>query len=95
MIQFSGFTLMALDQKPRLGIRKKVKERATTGKCLHCSKRAVKRGLCDYHYNDFRNRKNSKSEETRTMWEARQIREGKILGTGEIRKLHADSPFGV
>jgi hypothetical protein len=91
--EFHGMTVMILNTKPNLGIRKKVVARALSGICLCCDGVAKKRGLCELDYGRFKAAQADLPPSQRPHHEAKQIRLGKLLGSREIQKLRAVNPF--
>lgn len=93
MKTLAGITVMAIDTKPRLGIRKRVKQRVATGLCLHCDAEATRLGLCNRHYAQFRIERLKRPEAERALWEARQVRAGKVLRTRQGQRVDLKNPF--
>jgi hypothetical protein len=73
-----GITIMAIDTKPRPGIRKRVQMRIEQGVCLQCDDAAERLGCCGRHYRKFRSDKNELPLNEREMFQAREIRAGRI-----------------
>jgi hypothetical protein len=81
---------------------RKVKSRVLSGKCLGihedsgkpCDRDAVKRGLCDSHYQTFRKRRNGQPTlRDRGDYEVNAIAIGKILPSQEIRNFKFKDQF--
>jgi hypothetical protein len=76
----------------------KVKKQTTAsvkaGTCLLCKNHAVRRGLCWKHYFDFiRERDRKSTAQERARFETKFIRAGKVLASGEVRKIKSKNPF--
>lgn len=76
-----GITVMALDTKPRPGIRKRVQSRIEEGLCLQCDAEAERLGCCGHHYRKFHTEMNELPLNEREMFKAREIRAGRIAGS--------------
>lgn len=70
-----------------------IKERVKTGKCLLCDKLATRRGVCTGHYFKFVRAKGELNRTERMDFDIQMVREGKILGVGQIRELTTDNPY--
>jgi hypothetical protein len=90
MSRLIAMTQLAL---PKRSIAAKVHDRVRSGLCLLCDDAQTKRGLCEKHYMNFRRRQAERSEDERGDFEVSAIREGKILPSGEARKIKTDDPF--
>jgi len=93
MTCLDGITFMAIDVKPKLGIRTKVKERHESGQCLHCDQEAVRLGCCQLHYQRFRSEMNKLPLSERELFKARQIREGKIAPSRQGQRIDLKNEF--
>lgn len=74
-------------------IVKEVQDRVKTGKCLHCDKDAIRRGVCHNHYMMFWNALKDQPRKDRPEFEIKAIHDGKILASGQMRELTKPNPF--
>ncbi len=75
-------------------VEKTVKEKVQAGKCLLCdSPGDSNRGLCCSHYFEFRRKLLSLPKSKRLAFESEQIREGRILASGQLRELKTVDAF--
>lgn len=88
-----GATVMIVDQKARLGIRKKVLAKVEANVCLCCDLPAHRRGLCDRHYYLFRSAQFALAPHDRPVNEARMIRAGKLLPSRQGQIIRSKNPF--
>jgi hypothetical protein len=74
-------SVMVMEARPKPGLIKLVIERDESGLCLLCDEPARKRGLCTCHYGRWRTARmeHSKRECERLAFDAKQIRDGKLL----------------
>lgn len=73
---------------------KDVEEKASEKRCLICGETAKgSRGLCVAHYLQFYRSLTELPKRDRASFEAEQIREGRILASGQIAKIKRPSPF--
>lgn len=68
-----------MDARPRPAIRKQVEERDQLGLCLLCDSPAHKRGLCTKHEGRWRRARVKRPANQRLTFDAKQIREGRLL----------------
>lgn len=90
--QISRWIAMA-EASLKRSLTKKITEHVKTGKCLHCDSSAVKRGLCQKHYSQFRRELASKPKSDRNDFEVNLIRDGKILAVGWVAEICRENPF--
>lgn len=93
MTCLDGITFMAIDVKPKLGIRTRVKERLESALCLHCDDEAERLGCCTLHYQRFRTEMNKLPLSERELFKARQIREGKIAPSRQGQRVDLKNEF--
>lgn len=75
-------------------VAKEVAKRVREGKCLICQCDANgSRGLCAGHYLKFYRELQSRPNDRRADFEAEQIRAGRVLASGALRRLTHPSPF--
>lgn len=75
-------------------VEKQVLEKVSTSKCLVCDREANgRRGLCNGHYLQFNRTASSMPGQERLEFEQEQIREGRILASGQIREIKNPNPF--
>jgi hypothetical protein len=74
-------SVMVMEARPKPGLKKIVEERDESGLCLLCDRPALKRGLCTCHYGRWRTARaeHSSRECERLAFDAKQIRDGKLL----------------
>lgn len=91
--QLSRFVAMSSTAAKR-SVAKEVARKAKEGKCLICESRAGgSRGLCVSHYLKFYRELQSRPLDRRADFELEQIREGRVLASGSVRRLHNPTPF--
>lgn len=71
--------IFVLDVSVAMNARREVKDRVQRGVCLCCNKPAKKRGLCTQCYNAFSYLAGRMSYKDRAAYEAKLIRQGKLL----------------
>lgn len=82
------------DVKAKRTLTKQVEESAVANKCLICGGEAKgKRGLCNAHYLQFYRRMMELPRKERAAFEEEQIREGRVLASGQLRQLKKPNPF--
>lgn len=90
---FEGVSIVVIDAKPRLGIRKKVLVRVKSNTCLCCEQKATRRGLCKTCYFRFRAAYLSFIKREQPNFEAKMIRAGKLLPTRQGQRIRSLNPF--
>lgn len=63
--------------------------------CLVCGEETtnLKRGLCSRHYEQFRRKRDSLTQEAAEAWELQLINQGKLLAKQQGKKFGLDDPF--
>lgn len=91
--QLSRWLAMAETTAKRT-IAKEVEAKVAQCKCLVCGNEANgNRGLCVSHHLQFYRALNELPKRDRPAFEEEQIREGRILGAGQIKRLKRPNPF--
>lgn len=91
--QLSRWLAMA-DTTAKRSISKDVESKVSQCKCLICDKPANgNRGLCVSHHLQFYRAMNDLPRKDRPAFEEEQIREGRILASGQISRLKKPNPF--
>ena len=91
--QLSRWLSMAELQAKR-SIRSEVIRKAGAGECLICGGQAARRGLCHAHYMEFIRWLGGHPKRDRMELENTEIQNGRILASGQIRKIKKPSSFG-
>jgi hypothetical protein len=92
--QISRWLAMADVATAKRSIAPAVKQRVLGCKCLVCENPAnSSRGLCVAHYLQFHRALMSLPKAKRAEFELEQVREGRILASGQFRKIKNPSPF--
>lgn len=88
-----GMTVMIVDVKPRPSVRQHVQECRDKNVCLLCGKPAEKRGLCLPEYGQYRVALMELPLVERPAFEARMIREGKLLPSRQGQRIDQPNTF--
>ena len=84
---------LAMELKVKRPLEKQTMARAKSGSCLLCDSKAGNRGLCNAHYLQFYKTMNALPKRERAEFEAEQVKEGRILASGQIRQIRKPNPF--
>lgn len=76
---FAKGLVVMVDATPKVVTRKQIKAKVSAGECLLCKQQIWKRGLCKTHYSRYRVARAERPEDERVMFDAKQIRAGKLL----------------
>lgn len=80
--------------KAKRSVAKETEEKAVQCKCLICDAEAKgARGLCVAHYLKFYRSMMELPRKERGPFEEEQIREGRILASGQLRSIKKPNPF--
>lgn len=91
--QLSRWLSMA-ETRVKRSLEKETIEKAKSGKCLICGNPANgNRGLCNAHYLQFYRALMAHPKTRRAGFEEEQIREGRVLATGQLREIRNPNPF--
>lgn len=71
--------IMVLDSRASNKVTEAVRKRVVAKKCLCCETDAVKRGLCQKCYTEWRTTRMAMSNSQRARYDAKLIRIGKLL----------------
>lgn len=83
-----------LDITAKRTVEKQVTDHVKEKTCLVCGKAATgRRGLCNGHYLQFNRTAQQMPGKQRLEFEQEQIREGRILASGQIRQIKNPNPF--
>lgn len=86
--------LSMLDITAKRTVEKQVSDRVMHKQCLVCGKPATgRRGLCNGHYLQFNRTVLAMPSKERLDFEQEQIREGRVLASGQIRQIKKPNPF--
>ena len=86
--------LAMLDITAKRTVEKQVADSVSQHKCLICGTKATgRRGLCTGHYLQFNRTAQQMPGKERLEFEQEQIREGRILASGQIRQMKNPNPF--
>ena len=90
MIARNGDGMMKKQIRAKRTILAMVILRAKAGKCLLCDKQSYNRGVCVSHYLRFQRKKAKLSLRDRREFEDDEVRNGRILGRGQVCELRSD-----
>lgn len=92
--QISRWIAMADAIKVKPAKAAEVQERVKSETCLCCESPAELRGVCDTHYRLFlRRMREQGNKEAQAEFEAKAIRNGLILPSGQMRTIKRTDPF--
>lgn len=86
-----------LDMAKTVRAKKLVKQKAKQCKCLQCDAEAVpgRRGLCQYHYNQFDNQIRKLSPKKRKAFDCEQVAKGMIFESRRGKAPRSPNPFAI
>lgn len=93
VVSTNGYLVMIVDAKPKPSVRQLVDAKVEACKCLACEGTAAKRGLCILHYGRFRTALQETPRSDRHTFEARLIRDGKLLASRQGQRLDVRNIF--
>lgn len=93
MLSHHGFTVMIVDAKPKPSVKGHVEECRRKGICLVSGKPAFKRGLSMIEYSRFRTALMELPRGERDAFEAKLIRQGKLLPSRQGQRFDLVNVF--
>lgn len=88
-----GVALVALDVKAKASVKAQVADKVEKCQCLLCEAEADRRGLCKYHYSQFRTVLHETALQDRPALEARFIRNGELLPSRQGQRFDIINPY--